>query len=215
MVGAVNPVDAPLSAIEIASRAAEALTASGITGRAVKAGTPAPGFNLHDADGQAVSLCGALATGPAIVTFHGGLWCPTCITELQALQAARSEFARHSATLLAISPQTESHNRPTRDAVGRSFPLLADPRNRVAGAYGVAAKLPPALIDLYQRSGIDLPNLNGDESWALPLPARFVIAPDRTILYAEVSSDFTRRFDPLDLLPVLRHLSRPASSQRS
>jgi peroxiredoxin len=215
MVSATNPADAPLSAIEVASRAAEALTASGITGRAVKAGTPAPGFNLHDVDGQAVSLCGALANGPAIVTFHGGLWCPTCITELQALEAARPEFARHGATLLAISPQTPTHNRPTRDEIGRSFPLLADPRNRVASAYGVVAKLPPALIDLCQRSGIDLPSLNGDESWALPLPARFVIAPDRTILYAEVSPDFTRRFDPLDLLPVLRQLPRPTGSQRS
>jgi peroxiredoxin len=205
MVAAIKPADAPLSVIEVARRAAEVMTASGVTGRAVKAGTPAPGFNLHDAEGEAVSLCGALAKGPAIVTFHGGLWCPTCVAELQALEAARSEFTRHGASLLAISPQTPCHNRPTRDEIGPSFPLLSDPRNRVAAAYGVVAKLPAALIDLYQRSGIDLPSLNGDESWALPLPARFVVAPDRTILYSEVSLDLTRRFDPLNLLPVLRH----------
>jgi peroxiredoxin len=215
MAATIKPAEALLSAIEVASRAAEALTASGVTGQAVKAGTPAPGFNLHDADGEAVSLCGALANGPAIVTFHGGLWCPTCITELQALEAARPEFERHSATLLAISPQTPSHNRPTRDEIGRSFPLLADPRSRVASAYGVLAKLPSVLIDLYQRSGIDLPSLNGDESRALPLPARFVVAPDRTILYSEVSPDFTRRFDPLDLLPVLRTSSRPFNAART
>jgi peroxiredoxin len=210
MVGAARSGDAPLSATEIACRAAQTLTASGATSRALKAGTPAPGFNLYDADGRAVSLSGALADGPAIVTFHGGLWLPTCTMELRALEAARPEFIRHGATLLAISPQTSCHNRTARDEVGASFPLLADPRNRVATAYGVLVKLPPDLIDLYRRSGIDLPDLNGDESWALPLPARFVIAQDRTIHYAEVSPDFTRRPDPLDLLPVLQRAMPPA-----
>jgi peroxiredoxin len=205
VVGTAKPADAPLSAVEIARRTAKALTASGATRRAVKAGTPAPGFNLYDADDLAVSLCGALANGPAIVTFHGTLWCPTCVMELRALEAARPEFKRHGATLLAISPQTPYHNRRTRDGIGESFPLLGDPRNRVAAAYGVVVKLQPDVIEFYQRSGIELPALSGDETWALPLPARFVIASDRTILYAEVSPDFTHRFDPLDLLPVLRH----------
>jgi peroxiredoxin len=209
MVGTAQSGEPPLSATEIACRAAQALAASGATSRALKAGTPAPGFNLHDADGRAVSLSGALVDGPAVVTFHGGLWLPTCTAELQALEAARPEFERHGAKLLAISPQTPCNNRVARDAVGASFPLLADPRNRVAAAYGVVVKLPPDLISLYQRSGIDLPALNGDESWALPLPARFVIGPDRTIHYAEVSPDFTRRSNPLDLLPVLQRAMPP------
>lgn len=210
MVGSGRSGDAPLSATEIACRAAQALAACGATSRALRAGTPAPGFNLYDADGRAVSLSGALAGGPAIVTFHGGLWLPTCTAELHALETARPELTRHGATLLAISPQTQCHNRTARDEVGASFPLLADPRNRVAAAYGVLVKLPPDLISLYQRCGIDLPALNGDESWALPLPARFVIGPDRTIHYAEVSPDFTRRPDPLDLLPVLQRAMPPA-----
>jgi peroxiredoxin len=125
-----------------------------------------------------------------------------------SLEAVRPEFTRHGATLLAVSPQTPCHNRTARDEVVASFALLADPRNRVAAAYGVLVKLPPALID--QRSGIDLPALNGDESWALPLPARFVIGPERTIHYAEVGPDFTRRSDPLDLLRVLRRARPPA-----
>jgi peroxiredoxin len=209
MVGSAQSGDPPLSPTEIACRAARALTACGAASRALKAGTPAPGFNLHDADGRAVSLSSALTHGPAIVTFHGGLWLPTCTAELRALEAARPEFIRYGATLLAISPQTPCHNRTARDQVGASFPLLADPRNRVAAASGVLIKLPTDLIGLYQQSGIDLPTLNGDESWALPLPARFVIGLDRIIHYAEVSPDFTRRPNPLDLLPLLRRAMPP------
>lgn len=201
-----------LPATEIACRVAKALSASGAASLALKAGAPAPGFSLHDSDGRAVSLNSALAIGPAVVTFHGALWCPSCTADLQAFEAVLPELARHGATLLAISPQTQHHNRSARDKAGVSFPLLADPRNRVAAAYGVLVRLPPDLIDLYKRSGIDLPALNGDESWTLSLPARFVIARDGTIHYAEVGPDFARRSDPLQLLPVLR---RPAACMKS
>ena len=40
----------------------------------------------------------------------------------------------------------------------------------------------------------------------LPMPARFVIAQDGTILYAEVSPDYTRGPDPEELLPALQKL---------
>jgi hypothetical protein len=42
------------------------------------------------------------------------------------------------------------------------------------------------------------------------MPARFVIAQDGTILYAEVSPDYTRRPDPEELLPALQELRAAA-----
>jgi hypothetical protein len=38
------------------------------------------------------------------------------------------------------------------------------------------------------------------------MPARFVIASDGRIAYAEVHPDYTRRPEPSDLLPVLERL---------
>jgi peroxiredoxin len=49
----------------------------------------------------------------------------------------------------------------------------------------------------------DLAIINGDDSWTLPMPARFVIAQDGAIIYAEINPDYTRRSDPQELLPVL------------
>ena len=49
----------------------------------------------------------------------------------------------------------------------------------------------------------DLALINGDPSWTLPTPGRFVIGQDRTILYVEVNPDYTRRPEPDDLLPSL------------
>ncbi len=49
--------------------------------------------------------------------------------------------------------------------------------------------------------------VNGEDSWTLPMPGRFVIAPDGIIAYAEVNPDYTHRPEPSALLPVLRHVA--------
>ncbi len=40
------------------------------------------------------------------------------------------------------------------------------------------------------------------------MPARYVIAPNGLLAYAEVNPDCTRRPDPSELLPTLERLSR-------
>ena len=41
---------------------------------------------------------------------------------------------------------------------------------------------------------------------ALPMPATFVIRADRTIVYAHVEADYTRRPEPLEVLNLIREL---------
>ena len=50
--------------------------------------------------------------------------------------------------------------------------------------------------------------INGEPSWTLPMPARYVIDTDGMIAYAEVSPDHTYRPDPAELLPVLSAMSK-------
>lgn len=50
----------------------------------------------------------------------------------------------------------------------------------------------------------DLPTFNDDPDWTLPMPARYVIAQDGTIVYAEVNPDYTQRPEPADLIPAIR-----------
>jgi hypothetical protein len=66
--------------------------------------------------------------------------------------------------------------------------------------------LPDYLIELYKSRKNDLPAFNGDASWTLPMPGRFVVSQDSTIRYAEVNPDYTRRPEPSDMLPALRGL---------
>ncbi|MFD0962433.1 hypothetical protein [Pseudofulvibacter geojedonensis] len=50
---------------------------------------------------------------------------------------------------------------------------------------------------------ISLPNYNGDDSWTLPIPARFIIGTDGVIKYVEYSIDYTKRPNPDVLVEAL------------
>ncbi|CAO3359962.1 peroxiredoxin-like family protein [Azospirillum palustre] len=202
------PYNVPRSVIETMHSATAELIASGAAGLALKAGDKAPTFMLNDPDGEAVSSATLLAKGPLVVSFYRGVWCPYCNMELQALQAALPTFQSLGANLLAISPQTAPNSRKSVRQNALGFPILSDPRNDVAAAFGLRFELPDYLVELYKGLKNDLPAFNGDPSWTLPMPARFVIGQDGTILYAEVNPDYTRRPDPEDMLPALRSANR-------
>jgi peroxiredoxin len=166
------------SHIELASGAAE---------RAPKVGDKAPAFSLRDPDGNEVSSTEFLSQGA--VTFYRAVWCPYCNMDLQALQAALPELEKSGAKLVAISPQTAANHRQSRRENRPTFSILSDPHNE--GSLRPGFKLPDYLIDLYRNAFENgLAVVNGDASWTLPVPARFVIAQDATILYAEVDPDY-------------------------
>lgn len=194
--------------LDVMKRATAELVASGLAERALKVGDVAPAFALEDADGNVVRSEERLARGPLVLSFYRGVWCPYCNLELQALEAAREDIVSRGAQLFAISPQTASNSRKSRRDHALGFPILRDPRSELASSFGIRFTLPDSLVELYKRFGNDLPLVNEDPSWALPMPARYVVGTDRVIAYAEVSPDYTRRPDPSELLPVLEQLAR-------
>lgn len=198
------PYNVPRSVIETMHRATAELIASGQAEHSLRAGDKAPRFELYDQDRNLVRLSDMLAMGPLIVSFYRGVWCPYCNMELRALQEALPEFQSLGANLVAISPQNGVNSRKSARNNDLRFSILSDPGNEVAAAFGLRFRLPDYLIDLYKRLKNDLPAFNEDESWTLPMPARFVIGPDGVIRYAEVNPDYTKRPEPIDMMGFLR-----------
>ena len=77
-----------------------------------------------------------------------------------------------------------------------NFHLLSDPRNDYAAQLGLRFDVPDTVKQIYDGFGIDLPKYNGDDSWTLPVPARFVIDSGGIIRVADVDVDYTRRPEP-------------------
>ena len=77
----------------------------------------------------------------------------------------------------------------------------------VSDQHGLVFTLPDDLQRAYAGFGLDLPVLNGDGQWRLPMPARYVVDREGTIRYARVHPDYTTRPEPEDTLEALRALA--------
>ena len=209
--GGKPPYSVSRSVIETMHRATAELIASGRAERAKKAGDAAPAFTLDNQLGRPTSSVALLAQGPLVVTFYRGVWCPYCNLELQAIQAALPEIKARGAQVVAISPQTAPNSRKSARQNQLGFPILSDVRGEVSAAFGLRFPLPDYLVELYKGLKNELPAFNGDASWTLPMPARYVIRRDGVIAYGEVNPDYTQRPDPSELLPVLDTLLRRAA----
>ena len=202
----------PRDVVDIMHKATADLIASGQAERALKAGSKAPVIALPDADGSTIRSADLLAKGPLVVTFYRGLWCPYCNMDLQAIEDAAGGFRATGASIIAISPQTGANSRRTQRDLKLSYPILSDHGNAVADAFGLRFRLPDDLIAVYTAFGIDLATNNGEPSWTLPMPARYVIDTDGIIAYAEVNPDYTRRPDPGEVMPTLKRLKDKRSA---
>jgi peroxiredoxin len=200
---AFKPTKERLAAME---RATAELIETGQAQRAKKAGDAAPLFTLNDPDGNPVSSRELLARGPLVVSFYRGVWCPYCNLELQALQASLADITARGASLVAISPQIAANSRKSQRDNKLAFPILSDVKSEVADAFGIRFALPDYLVETYKAFGNNLPVINDDPAWVLPMPARYVIRTDGIIAYSEVNPDYTQRPDPSELLPVLDRL---------
>ena len=188
------------------------LIASSQADRALKVGDLAPAFDLRDQDGAVVSSSDLLRKGPLVLSFYRGVWCPLCNIELKALQAALGEITARGAVLVAISQQTQVNNRKTRRENSLTFPILSDKDGDVGAGFGLRWTLPEAMREVHRKLGGPLPAFNGEDSWTLPIPARYAIAQDGVIAYSEVSPDYSKRPEPSDLFPVLDSLNHLVSA---
>ena len=106
--------------------------------------------------------------------------------------------------------------RETEEAKPLPFAMLRDLGNKVAETYGLVFTLPDDLREIYVKFGIDLARGNGDGTWRLPVPARFVIDGHGIIRAVDADPDYTRRSEPAHTVEVLKGLpGAPSAKERS
>ena len=199
---------APPEVVAVLHRITDELIASGQAGRSLHAGDRAPAFTLPDPDGKLVSSQDLLAKGPLVLTFYRGVWCPYCNLDLQALEEVRTEIEARGAFLVAVSQQTAANSRKAQRTNKLGFPIVGDKNGELAAKFGIRWHLPDDVQAVHKQLGADLVAFNGEDSWILPMPARYVIGQDGVIAYAEVNPDYTRRPEPSDVFAVLDQLNR-------
>ena len=107
---------------------------------------------------------------------------------------------------MVISPQLEKYSKQVAKKNNLTFNVLSDQGNTVASQFGLVFKLPDDLSELYSSFGIDLVRFNGNDSWALPMPGRFILDQQGIILSTDADPDYTKRPEPSDIIKILESL---------
>lgn len=194
----------PPEALKIIREADEDLKTRGVGQDALKPGDTFPDATLFDANGKTVSMRDLTKAGPLFISFYRGGWCPYCNLELKAYQDVLGEITSLGGQLIAVSPEKPDNSLTTSEKNALSFPVLTDTGNKLAKAIGIAFELPISLQNLFSGFGMNLPDLNSETGWALPIPATFVVDHGGKIVLADVDTHYTRRLEPAEAISALR-----------
>ena len=104
-------------------------------------GERAPDFTLDEVRGKPWSLAKTQAEGPLVVVFYLGYTCNHCVGQLFALNKDLEKFRELGARVVAISPDSVERTKEQYAQYAKygefAFPVLSDPGNKIAQAYGV------------------------------------------------------------------------------
>jgi len=107
---------------------------------------------------------------------------------------------------VVISPELPQRTADMAIKQKLHFPILWDEQSRVAEAFGLAFVLPDDLRQVYLGFGNDLAVRNGDPSWRLPVPSRFVIDTDGVVASVQADPDYTYRPEAETTLDILNNV---------
>jgi peroxiredoxin Q/BCP len=111
----------------------------------MKAGDPAPDFQLSDETGTTRSLTEFLAAGPVVLYFYPAAMTAGCTAESCHFRDLAKEFAEVGASRVGISPDQVAKQQRFSEKHSFDFPLLSDPDGAVAKQFGVRRSFGPLL----------------------------------------------------------------------
>jgi peroxiredoxin len=189
---------------DIVDRMVARLTASSVGQSAPRPGEPMPDFILPDEGGHLVRLADLLQTGPVILSFHRGHWCPYCRLNADALARIAPEVTRLGGHIVAISPEKRQYGAALKSYARAPFPILADIGNGYALELNLLFWVGDEKCAAMRAGGFDITPYQGNESWMLPIPATFLIGKDGIVKARYIDPDYRHRMDADALLAEMK-----------
>ena len=197
----------PAEVLGVFDHSIEDLRRRGVPSDAVKVGDRLDPFTLEDATGTPVGLEELVRSGPAVIVFYRGGWCPYCNLALRTYQEDLvPQLDRFGARLVAISPQSPDESLSTAEKAALSFTVLSDPGSRLAGRIGIAFQQADEVLAAQRRLGLDLARVNAEGATRLPRPTVLVVDRDQVVRFVDVQPDYTARTEVADFVAALAAL---------
>ena len=198
----------PSEVLEVFDRSILDFLGQGIPTDSIKAGDILEPFTLHDATGTSVSLDQLVESGPAVIVFYRGGWCPYCNLALRTYQnELLPQLDVFDARLVAISPQSPDESLSTVEKAALEFTVLSDPGARLANRIGIAFEQTADVLAAQRELGLDLTKVNAEGAVRLPRPTVLVVDQERIVRFVDVQPDYTARTELPDIIAALTNLS--------
>jgi peroxiredoxin len=174
--------------------------------RPLKVGSVAPRFELMDPEGGVCSSRDLLSTGPVVVTFYRGLWCPYCQRDLLGFEQSLVEIRSAGAHVVAICHDLGADKGAASMTPKEiSFSVLDDTTGDVAVKFGI--RWPEDDLNaIRQALYADVGLFREAEPWIVPMQARFVIDRKGIVAFSEIAFNYDQRSEPVAIMPTLREL---------
>jgi peroxiredoxin len=197
----------PAEVLEVFDRNIQDFLDQGIPTNSIKAGDVLEPFTLDDATGTQVSLDQLVESGPAVIVFYRGGWCPYCNLALRTYQQELlPQLDAFGARLVAISPQPPDESLSTVEKAGLEFTVLSDPGSRLADRLGIAFEQADDVLAAQSKLGLDLAKVNAEGAVRLPRPTVLIVDQDRAVRFVDVQPDYTSRTEVTDIIAALADL---------
>jgi len=176
-----------------------------------KVGERMPDFTLPDANGKLVSLSFLLQSGPAVISFNRGHWCPYCKLELRSLAAIHGEIRKLGARIVSIMPDSAQFTGDYARKNELPFPILSDTDLGYSLSVGLIFWVGAEIRQMYEDVGVELEKYHGNRGSFLPMAAKFIVGQDGLVKARQVNIEFRERMEPEAIVAVLRELRRARS----
>lgn len=147
------------------------VTACGPPPQKAVVGQPAPDFTLLDTKGKAWTL--SELKGKVVFVNFWATWCPPCVEEMPSMQKVNNFMPSNQFVMLTIL----SNDQPSlADAflarIGATFPVLVDPQNNIATAYGLTGVPETYIVD---KQGVLREKFIGGVRWDAPQAMQMLV----------------------------------------
>jgi len=173
----------------------------------LRVGDRAPAVELVGIDRTSQRL--PIGSGPVVVTFYRGGWCPYCTKALAGWEAKLTELTKAGATVVAITMEKPEQAAKTVGKTGATYTVLCDPSGAAAEAYRLKFAVDDRTRRTYSGYGIDVAANNSNGLWELPVPATFVLDKEGVVRFAHVDADYTKRANVDEVVAMVRAMHKP------
>ncbi|KFX94052.1 hypothetical protein O988_06502 [Pseudogymnoascus sp. VKM F-3808] len=187
---------APKEVSQVILQSAKEMQADFANHEIIQVGANLPAFTLPDATGKSITSASLLESGPILISFYRGDWCPYCNIELRGLQKRLPDFKAKGVTLVAITGQLPDTTLTTVEKHSLEFPVLTDAGNTFSRQLGLVHKQPEGIKGLHKSFGIDYKKIYGDESYEIPYPATILVDAKGIVRNVFVDADISKRLEP-------------------